>query len=123
MVDYVSLAAVAKRLIDANGRDLTIRKKDRVPADSNKPWRAGGTSDTDVGPLKGVLVPYESKDVDGTLVRREDKRALIAANDTNPDLIEQFDSVVDGSDVWRIVSVETLNPGDVRLIYTLQLRR
>lgn len=123
MIDYVSLAATAQRLIGANGRDVTLVKQDRAPADSLKPWRAGGVNDVSVGPLKAVIVPFDSDDVDGSLVRRDDKRALVAANDTGVALIEQFDILVDGADQWRIVRVSTINPGDVRVVYDMQIRR
>ena len=125
MVDYVSLAATAKRLIDANGRDITLTKRDRTPADSAKPWRGGNATPTSVGPVKGVLVPFESEEVDGSLVRRDDKKALIAANDDDSELLEQFDVLIDGdaTDPWRILTVEVINPGDTRVIYKMQVRK
>lgn len=123
MVDYVELAATAQRLINENGRDVTIIRKDRTPADANKPWRGGGTSDTTVGPVKAVIFPFNAADVDGTLVRREDKQAWVAANDTGASPIETFDELIDGSTTFQILSVEVINPGDTLLVYQLQLRR
>lgn len=123
MVDYVSLAATAERLINANGRDVTIVQKDRTPADAGKPHRAGGSSDTSVGPVKAVIVPFNADDVDGTLIRRDDKRAFVAANDTGVSLIEKFDTITDGSDTWRIEAVVVINPGATRILYDIQLRR
>jgi hypothetical protein len=123
MVDYVALAATAERLINANGRDVTIVQKDRTPADANKPHRGGGASDTSVGPVKAVIIPFSADDVDGTLIRRNDKRAYVAANDTGVSLIEQFDTLTDGSDTWRIEAVDVINPGATRLLYDIQLRQ
>lgn len=123
MVSYSSLAAVAQRLIDENGRDITITLKDRAAANPSEPWRANGSSDTVVGPVRAVVVPYSTQDVDGTLVQREDKRALVAALDVDPSVLENFDLVTDGSDVWRVVASRIVNPGDTRVIYALQLRR
>jgi hypothetical protein len=122
MVNYASLATTAQRLINENGRTVTLTKTDRTPADSNKPWRAGGSSDTTVD-VVAVLVPYESKDVDGTLVKRGDNRAYVAALDTGAELIEDYDTLVDSSDYWRIQAVEVINPGDTRVLYDIQLRR
>ncbi len=123
MVDYIALAATAKRLIDAAGRDITLTKKDRSPADPNTPWRAGGVTDTTIGPFKGVVVPYEEKDVDGSIVRRGDRMALISGLDGGTNLVEQFDSLVDNGTVWKIQGVDVVNPGDTRVLYTLQLRK
>lgn len=125
MVDYVSLAATAKRLIDANGRDVTLIKRDRIAADVDKPWRGGNAAPTSVGPLKGVIVPFGAEEIDGSLVRREDKKALIAANDDDSEMLEQFDVLIDGDpdDPWRIIEAEVINPGDVRVIYILQVRK
>lgn len=125
MVDYTALAATAKRLIDKNGRDITLTKRDRTPTDANKPWRGGNAAPTSVGPIKGVLVPFTAEEIDGSLIRREDKKALVAANDDDSELLEQFDVLIDGdpADPWRILDVELINPGDVRVIYKFQVRK
>lgn len=123
MVNYVSLAATAKRLIDSNGRDVTLAKLDRTPADVNKPWRAGGGSDTTTGPLKAVIVPFEAEDDDGAVTRSEDMVAYVAASDTDPAEIETYDRLLDGADVWRIKKVITINPGDTRVVYEIMIER
>lgn len=122
MVDYANLATVAKRLIDENGRDVTLRKIDRGHANPAEPWRAPDITNIDVGPIKGVLVPFNANDIDETLVRAEDKKALISANDGGVNLIEEFDVLLDGSEEWKIVNVKVINPGDTRVIYILQVR-
>lgn len=123
MADFVALAATAKRLIDANGRDVTLRQLDRGHANGSQPWRKPGATNVDVGPLKGVIVPFESNDIDGTLIRESDKKALVAANDTGANEIEKFDELIDGSDIWKIVRVKVINPGTTRVLYIIQLRQ
>ena len=39
MVDYTALAATATRLIEANGRSITVLARSQLPDDSAKPWR------------------------------------------------------------------------------------
>ena len=59
MADLATLALTAKRLIDANGRTITVRRLSRVEEDPAKPWR--GTTDVRTTPdatvsVKGVFV-------------------------------------------------------------------
>lgn len=123
MVDYVSLASVAERLIEQNGRDVTLRKENRTPADSNAPWQGTSGAVTDIGPLKGVFVEYDNEGIDGDRVRRGDKRLFVAANDTSLQIVEGFDKVVDGTETWAIVAVRIVQPGDTLIIYDIQVRR
>ena len=122
MVDYVSLAATAERLINQNGRDVSLLRNERTPSDPANPHRGGGTTVTTLGPLRAVLIPFESDNQEGTLVRRNEKRAFVAANVAAGE-IETFDQLVDGSTTWKIVDVDTINPGSVRVMYDLQLRK
>lgn len=123
MVDYASLATIAQQLINENGRDVTITKLDRDANNPSQPWNPQTPTNTVVGPLKGVLVPFRNNDIDGTLVRKGDMKALVAANDTTPNLIEEFDELDDAGDIWKIVDTTVINPGPVRVIYKLTLRR
>lgn len=123
-IDYAALAATAKRLVEANGRSVTIRKRSRTPADGSKPWR-GTTSQVDTSVVTAVLVPFESKDVDGELIRRDDMMCIIAASSTNVSAedLEDYDSLLDGSTIYKIVNTKLYEPGDTRLVYVIQLRR
>lgn len=122
MVDYVSLAATAERLIAENGRDVTLVKRSETPADAGKPWRGTTADDTSIT-VKGVVIPFEAEDQDGDLFRREDKQAFVAADATSPNEIESFDELDDGSDTYKIINVELIHPGDTRVLYVLQVRK
>ena len=52
MVDFVALAAVAERLIEENGRSVTLSRKLTRAVVSSQPWRAGTT--VSVSALTGV---------------------------------------------------------------------
>ncbi len=126
-LDYAALAAMAQSLITGNGRTVTLRKLDQVVADPAKPWRGpsqASPSPTNLLNVPAAIVGYHERDVDNDIVRRGDKKALIASSDvkTGQDLAE-YDQLVDGSDTWKIVGVRTIEPGDTKLIYILQLRR
>lgn len=121
MVNYVSLAATAARLINKNGADVTLRKQSRTLDEPSKPWRGTDSSDTTVT-VKAVLLSFRRKDIDGEIVRRGDRRALIAF-DAAGSGIETYDELedVDGN-VWRIVDAEFIKPASIGVLYKLQLR-
>ena len=134
-INYTTLAAVAQKLIDGGGRDLTIQMKSRTPADSNKPWR-GSTGNTSSITVKGVVFPFSFADVSDTgdkltfsrelihdLVRRGDSQCIIAANETESLPVEDFDTLLDGTDLWKIIQADPLKPGDTVICYTLHLRK
>jgi hypothetical protein len=52
VADFVALAAVAERLIEENGRSVTITKLAKSPLDSTQPWR--GVSVLERGSITGV---------------------------------------------------------------------
>lgn len=126
MANYTRMAATAKRLIEKNGRTVTLVRLSRSALDTNKPWR-GPDPDPDPAPAaitcKAVIVPYEAKELEGSLIRNGDKRAFIADTSLPDHDLEKFDTLIDGGDTYKIVSVALFNPGDVRLLYEIQLRR
>lgn len=127
-LNYENLANTAERLIEENGRDLTLIKGSETVADPTKPWRedlvAGETRFT----IKGVIVRYDNEDIDGTLIKRGDRQALVAHNSVEDEstgsvIIEKFDRVLDGGVDWKIIEVTSWEPGDTRIFYDMQLRQ
>lgn len=130
MVNYVSLAATAERLIEENGRDLTVIQAGETAANPAEPWRADTPAGESRITVKGVIVEFDNEDFDGTLVRRGDKRAFIAHNSIvdaagagESTELEGFDRLLDAGAEWKIVSVKAIHPGDIRVVYDLQLRK
>lgn len=140
MVNFVAAQALAKKLIEANGRDITLIKLSEVPADTSKPWRGPtsaavflpGTPDPTVVVKKGyttkaVFVKSETEmgmdfaDATGTLVRNGELAFLIPAVDLEPEEVEEFDSIDDGGRTWKIIDVDLLKPGPLRIMYVLKV--
>src|SRR5690606_40894082 len=69
---YDEMTIVAAELINEFGRELTLVKESRTPADPDKPWRgtddAGAVSVT----VKGAVVGFDDDLVDGDMIRRGD---------------------------------------------------
>lgn len=131
MVNYVKIAATAKRLIEANGRTVSLVRLDRDPADPDMPWRGPAVVDSapydplDYPSPKAVIVPYTEDDIDGTLVRHGDKRAYVAATSTAVAALNlaEYDGLIDNGEQYKIVSVNILNPGEIIILYEMQLRK
>ena len=123
MVDYVSLASTALRLITANGRTVTFTVKTTTPADTNKPWRGTAASGDTTFDAVSVIVPFENDDVDGKLVRRGDSRLFVAANSVTGQDMESVDTVTDRDELWKVIKVNDISPGNTLVLYEIQLRR
>lgn len=124
-MDYVRSAATAKRLIERDGRTVNIYRKQTTPADVTKPWR-GPASPTDilVATVKAVVYPFETKDVDGTIIRRGDSRIMVAHDSlVGVTDLEDLDWVADGALYYKIENVHVIAPGDVRIAYEIKIRR
>ena len=131
MVDYVAFRSLAERLIEANGRDISLVRRDQDnPTDPAKPWRGSTEAATITVVVKGVFIEFEKEDFDGTLVRRGDKRILIADKSVTDEggsatnlKIEDYDHVLDGGTRWKIMKAELIEPGPLRIMFDLHVRQ
>lgn len=139
MADFVKLAATAKRLVEANGRDAVLFKKDRTPANAAEPWRgpdlAAPTPVGGIGPVKVAFVPATGGgfgkllfDTDDSLRVKIDEVGLLAVDSVTAltpaataEDVEEADTLRDGSKVYKIVSVGHLKPADTSLLFVLGL--
>jgi hypothetical protein len=126
VVDFTKSAATAKRLIDANGRTVTVAKRGNNPQDSDKPWR--GQADYDIATVSGKAVFVNSSDLgysvlDEDNVKRSVKVALFAASNDGGEELETFDEIRDGNVKWQITKAELLAPADTRVLYAFEVER
>lgn len=130
-LDYVSFQNLAERLIEANGRTLSLVLRDPGNlTDPAKPWRGSTEADEVTVVVTGVFIEFEKEDFDGTLVRRGDKRVLIAAKSVTDEgssaanlKIEDYDHVLDATVRWKIITAELIEPGPLRIMFDLQVRQ
>jgi len=120
MSEYDSAIALAKRLIDKKGRTVTLMLSENAASDEEKPWEVDEVQRRRVD-VKAVVVPIESKYVDGTTVLVTDKQMFIAAADTTFPITPQAKVRDKGYDL-QIVSVDKLEPGDQTVLYTVIVR-
>ncbi len=130
MVDYVKLAATAKRLIEANGRSITFVRDSETPVDVNKPWLGPTGADTTLI-LFGVFVPPDTVRQFGlsALGQGTEFKDLISFSEEMaivfPDVNElrQFTHVEDETIRWGITGIQILKPSTVQLLAFIGLRR
>ena len=128
-LDYANFRLLAERLINENGRSMTLTRKDQDnPTDPTKPWRTSTEVAEISFPVVGVFIDYEKDEVDGTLILRGDKRVLVAAKDIDDQSptntkVEDYNSITDGTVVYRIINAQVIEPGDTRILYDLQVRQ
>ena len=129
-LNYTNLANTAERLIEDNGRSLTLLKGGEVVSNPCKPYGPDATTGDLSYSVIGVIIEFENEAFDGTLIMRGDKRALVAHNSVLDEAtgsqsveIEKFDRLLDGLVDWKILDVISWQPGDTRIFYDLHLRK
>jgi len=124
-VSVASLQALADRLIDRHGRTVVFTKSGTTAVASGKPWlgvtnsAASDTPGTETE-VRAAFLNYREKAVDGTIIRRGDKRCLVSGTVVG---LETMNAVRDGLSTWQIVDVDVLEPGDGRMLYDFQVRQ
>lgn len=120
--DYMRLARTAQRLIDRFGVKETLTGYVDVPnpsAPNKPPIRSFSTLNANA-----VFLKIDDKLIDGTLIREGDMKVLLSALDVSiePDFKGTISRTVE-NEVWSIESIKPLNPGGLKLIYTLLVRK
>ncbi len=135
MVDFVKMQGVARTLIEANGRSVTLISDPTAAANPSEPERGPdfSTGATEVAVIMSFVPAAGSgfgKNVRRTkgaeLLHGFDQMALLAATSFNEQTalaIEDFDRVRDGSTMYTIGMVEILRPADEEIIYQLGLKK
>lgn len=120
---YQNLAATAARLIKEKGGPLQVHL---VLPGVYDPATSTKTPDgVAIRITSGLLTHYATRDVDGKTILRSDRKLLLAA----AGLIRAprgGDKVVftgAGSDTYSVIAAESISPGQVPLVYIVQLRK
>lgn len=131
MADYSPQIALAKRLVRAKGRAVTLQRLSRVATDPAKPWRASDQSVLDAtASVSVVAVPPSSASSLGLAWKEADpskslEQILIAeVGETNAEELGTFERVLDSDgSVWRINFVEQLRPAEQTILYFFGVAR
>lgn len=123
---YEGMQDVALGLLQQFGQTLTLQRVVTGAYDATAGTVAKSASTFTV---RGAVFDYEDRRVDGALIRRGDKMALLAAK-TIKDASGRYvtpdptsDKVVIGGVAHSIVNVEATSPAGVPVIFECQVRR
>lgn len=118
---------VANELIKEFGSAMTLRVPggDQVFDGATGFVTSQGTP-TDYA-VSGVRTQYKKSEINGTNVKDGDFQVILAANNrtTSAALAVVPDTsmeIIDGGSTYKIVRVEPIQPGNVNVIYKLQVR-
>lgn len=127
-LDYEELVAVALELITDTGRAITFEKLSGEPADEDKPWRGSGADgqvpESTVDTV-GTFVPASGNDL-GEIVRNKellkavDQVVLVPGNE---EPLEDYTTILDKDERWKIEWVQVLRPGDTVVLYAVGVKR
>jgi len=118
MTLYQNMSTTALKQIDDKGRSITIQTyRDMVYDVENDTFTEGETTTV---VTRGLFTSYATKDIDGELIRQEDKLLLLAANIAKPD---NGAEILDGDVTYQVINTDVVQPGDTPILYMVQIRR
>jgi hypothetical protein len=133
-LNYTALKAVAKRLIDENGRAVTLRRESRTPDESVKPWGPSDTTAAEAGSavgvhaltgIIGVFLDVERDDVallPGRLTEEKRGRVLFPAEAALPEEVGPDWVIDDGTRRFEVVNSKPVKPGGVLVYYDVEVQ-
>lgn len=118
--DYAPTLATSKRLIDKFGRTVTLASIVSAPLEEDKPWLGATEVPTLTSqlPIKAAFIGL-SKRLGEEFLKDLEEVAVVATADD----LSGYHVVLEGTTRWNIVRMETVRPGDTRLITYLGLKR
>lgn len=116
--NYTNTAQVALDQIADKGRNVSLVYKTSGTYDPQLDSVVGASENTVT--VKAVIRNYSQRDMDGTLIKKDDQEVLIAASGiTKP---QSGDLIIDAEEL-TIVDVREVKPGATAIMYKLQVRR
>ena len=113
----------AARLIQDAGYDLTFRRVTRSAYDPATGAAAATANDDET--VRGIFIAYRDQDIDGTLIQRGDRQAIISPTYAGASISKepQVDDEFRGEgDAVRVVSARTIKSGGSVAAYICQVR-
>lgn len=115
---------LAVELIAEYGANITVKIFTPGVTSPNKPWEEVPPVET-TADTKGVFTLFKQEHIDGTLIKQEDRRVLVAGLSLKEATLEaQLNGhVVLGSNVWQIISISQIAPDENTILYVFQVRK
>ena len=118
MVDYAGVAQEVLAGLTEAGADGWIVKFTEIPGTGPM----GDPVQTSTWhPVKVVWSQWSADEIDGTLIRANDRKALVSATGVRPEVSDQI-SMADGQQGDEIVSVREIAPAGQAVLYICNVR-
>lgn len=123
-MDYARLAALAKKLIEKNGRSVTFIQL-AVSTDPAKPWRTDAPAIAASATQNAAFVSLSTRHLGIELTQDQlELRAneMVLAGGSALDML-RVNQIVDGTETYAVQWVQTIKPGDTAVFYAYGIRR
>lgn len=118
--DYASLASDASEMLEEFGQAITVTRPGTGGAyDPETGTVTGGTAQTFPG--FGVVLDYQQREIDGTLIQQGDRRVYIAPDIGVTPKTGDTVTLMDGA-VVRVMASRPLAPAGVVVLLDVQVR-
>lgn len=121
---FNSARSLASRLISKSGERSTHVRVTDSPT-PGKPWRSSGATRVETV-VDAAWFEFESRRVDGDLIRAGDREVFVPATDLDPVIPDPTTDVMvrrDGTR-WQIVGpVRTIQPNEELILFQIQARQ
>lgn len=121
--NYARPAATALRMLKRYGAPVTLRRPGTGEYDP-------GTGTVDSEPTDylgtGAKFGYEQRNIDGTKILQGDQQVYLAVQQDNGQAMPRpkaGDLVLVGTEAWRVVTAEAIEPASVPVLYIVQVRK
>lgn len=131
--DWNRPAKTAERLINKYGREVSIIRFTDTPGNPSQSWRGPSAPRTTVDvavTAKAVFVGLTDSDwgtmtISDDLKKRSEKICMISPGEsTITENLATFTQILDADSTrWNITGVETLEPGDKKILYMIGVKR
>lgn len=115
---YDATKVSAAKSIKKSGVAMALNRKSTTAA--NNPWEPPTETKTTYS-CYGVITNYAANEIDGTVIRRDDRKVLLAAGGLAV-MPTTADTLTIGGVELAIMHVEPIAPSNVPIIYTVQVR-
>lgn len=120
----MALQDTALRLIRKFGEDRTVQllQPASAPADPAKPWDVDPTATETSSSVPAVVIPIDSRLIDGETIKEGDETVLIAGLSLGTTVPTVFDKILDETCEKNVLAVRRIRPGKIDYLWKLQVR-
>lgn len=115
---------LAVELLDEYGTEITIRFYTPAPKPPGRPFDIVDPIENSIVTI-GLFTQFRQEHIDGTLIKQEDRRVLVAGLNLRDSGIEtRLNGHIElGSQKWQIIAVNQIAPDENTILFVFQVRK